>query len=829
MVLQTSNPGLQPPRVMEHENQKMNSFTGLMKNSNESSSNGDLLNESRILDDEAEIEAAAAESETGIPISIPEPDSLKPLHVQVNGFSNPGSGASTSIGSRPPSSDLNFSADMSPMQQQRLRNPLPSPLVRETNFRPPKPVSIVMGPPSSSSQVLLSPAGNLNNGFQRNSGESSPRSPSFFPNRSRREAVIPHPLATSSSSSGPSISARPPLPQPPHRMMPLTSGGNSGVPHTSTTLGASRKEIDMSKRRMMTEKIHKLRQGNVLHGFLTATDTLTDTQLALQMRRNKNDVVNVLPRPVFNEAFDEKTEEPDTAAILGKKVRELRVRYTRDNDPSELTDLSDEDGEPTLSSKARRNALVPVKMSLSGVRWAEQKLRFGVQLAKSDALLDETIEAHCKLNEQLRLVNASSGCRFADEPSPRKRRRIDGSFVLFQNCDFERKPDGNGEFGCARARPLFSWTRRKLLRNVFDEEKDNLIFDPNRPGCSTNSEEKLPKYDDRNIPIGANKVVTTLTETKEKREITEYDYISYEEGRGAVEVKKSFDDNVVEYIAPKEFRPFEARMRSLHFRMASVPSMSIRKHAETSILMNSCQEERARNGVERQISVKERRDGKERRKERKMELDTSDDDEWIQKNGSRRSSKSKKKGRPAKSAKKTNKPTTRSTTGSLKHKADIDDYYLEEPYNAPLPPKMKYARILVPTWETVPSDYWTNLKPSSRANSPVDGEDDLRATVGVDHYKLAFLEKERVKRDTARKNRANKSAPLKAGASTPAQSSSTYQRDDLNWNFEEILKDLPPYDEKKVYENRAEASIRRFASIERPYLKRTFPLDSNNS
>ncbi|CAI5445073.1 unnamed protein product [Caenorhabditis angaria] len=778
--------------------------------------------------DEAELDAAAKQSE------LSRPTNMTPLHVQVNGFNGSGSEPS-SISSGQRGISAESSSYLAAMKQKAFNKS------KEYQFqRPSTSTAPIMGPPSSSSSVMLSPAGALNgNGFSRNSGDSSPNPAFQQPSRQylkRPPQYQPAP-STPSPSSGQSSSGSIPKSPATQRM------GN--IPKETV-----RKDIEVGQRKALCDAIRKLRDEKQINTFIPQIDGQTETQCAIMMRRNRTEIGKTMPTVIKNEVFGEKGDEFADSRKTAALLRENAVLRFRVCEPDDLTDISEDEEDESVISKARRKELMAMKIPQNKLIWNENKLRLSGQMAKTSLLIQEKLAKLELLEMEISAMNMSSGVRFeGEELIPRKRRLIDGKIHLFDKKNSLDRGTDSEKYGCSRARPIISWTKNALTKNVFEPEK----CDYNKPcGSNWSSLQQLPQHYHNQVTVGARNVITKLTSgNTDQRETREFEYESHEEGKGAVGVKAVTELDVMDYVVPKDFQSLETRLLSYFYNLSCTPSLVYRRSRDRSIYFSAGAEEKHRNGVDRSAAgqkgdrVKEIRD---RDRKRKNDDDLSDEDDEKDgnlngKNGQNKKNGQKNKRRPAnRVGKKTirNRPagvSSRQSTSTTRSRPDFDDYYFDEPFSAPLPPKIAYARIYIPKWEEVAPDYWLKFpqKPSESAasaattpcssstNSPAIKEP-MWMTVAQDHHKLMYVERERVKRELAKKNRQFGTRQRLVGSLTPCEKPS----DDV-FSMEEdvILQNLPPFDPKIFANEELSPTRRRFANKESPFEKRTFSLISN--
>ncbi|CAD6185611.1 unnamed protein product [Caenorhabditis auriculariae] len=820
-------------------------------------------------DDAAEVEAAAAMSEKSLPPQSPllshALDYIKPLHVQVNGF--PGSFESLSA-ARSSSRDSTFSSySSSPATTvNRTTNkfsssspsvrlptgPESSPFPRPMSIAGPSGASLsrdVMGPPSSSTSIhsMLSPAAatmtSVNNGLSMKQCEPGASPSGTAATTICRPRILSHSLKQRQEDSS---SPQAILALPPHRLHSVQQQSNNMV----NTAAQQRKEADNAKRKQFNERIHRLKETKELHFFIQQMDGQSDTQTAMLLRRfNKSSYSRDLPSTIRHNVFDE--ELKDTSQALLKSLREGVIARKYAQHVEDVTDESDVETIDEFPAIASISCSAK-KVNAGRLQWMEDKIRFGLQDARCTHFLEEKSKELKLVENELSYARQTLGVRFQGDPPflPRKKRR------RYRRTEMEYAP-GVREFcnrmeedaGCARARPLISYTRGKLIRNLHRNE------DPSLAGMASAD------------PTGASAVsllttVVTVSASGERHlEHEEMFDDEWDPTKPYACLSPDVDCDVLRRVAPPDFKPFESRMLSYFHRLSMVPAMTLRRTAERSTMSATGDDEKTRNGVKRVVH-KERKPAREeynrRRQQETAELTSDDDDDDFEEEDLFEDSdyfpkhaKSRRRGsRDSELMRRARRGKTRLRTtfanGSQRvppvrsREWHIDDFYLEDPTTLPLPQKLTYARIHVPKWDVLAGEGQGEEGGNEDAEAENEAlfetkEDDLLITVARSHHALTYLEREKVKRDLMKKTRANaisSGTPTATAAATtiipsstaPAfgQSNNGNYGDEVQMSEEEVLKDLPPFDLSQVISPKL--VHRLHGSTEKPFTRREFPI-----
>uniref|UniRef100_A0A1I7TMF6 SAM domain-containing protein n=1 Tax=Caenorhabditis tropicalis TaxID=1561998 RepID=A0A1I7TMF6_9PELO len=792
---------------MEHDRSIFNG------QSQEPPSNGitQLIGSSDSFDDEREIEAAAAASEqisespvrklsvcvetsnTEPPFGIPPENTsvanlsqtFSPLHINVNDCSKIET-----------SSRISCDSDLSKNGSSSVKKTFPPSSLRmphepsTSSTLPP----IIMGPPSSTNtQVLLSPAGNFHNGYQRmSSGDSSPSAIIYssrqkgmkqsHPLAAQRSITMHYQRSYNNSNFGAQVS-RPPS--------SLASPSGSG-----------RKDHEMTRRRALVDRITKSRGPDYVH-LLPQTEGLSNTQTSILLRKHRGTLISEGMPYSLQKLIDCGAEPDKTAQLFVEKIKEANKKRIAHTDLDELTDVSDvEDNEEDLNTESQGR-----KSPKNVPRWTPKRMRFCGMLSRTEALLREKKALMGMLKTQKAVMNCSSGVRFVgEEMIPRRRRQLNGMYFLYDKSAFRRTPLNYS--GCARTLPIQSWTRRNLQNDIFETSTTNKSSDsgPAVVKPSSNPSEKW-------VATGQYNTVSYLT-NGEKREITEYNYEEYKSGEGIQRVNELSSMDPIDFVASSEFTPFEDRQMAYMYRLSTAPSNVIRKKHGKSIYF----EAEERRAIEQNVAVKKKSDKKKERKP--VEEASSDECDGEE---TKEPTKKRPRGRPVASKRKASRATA---SASVDHGMYVDylfdDYMNEDICTKQLPNKITYAvsslhshrrfnyffcqSITVPHWYKISDDYWDDV-PSSKV-----GADDLLTSVAKQHHRLMHAERDRIKRDTEKRNR-NRQTALKSAAATPAHNTFNEDNGD-NDGF-------PPFDMKQ-FEPGLITSRRIFASVETPYQQRDF-------
>uniref|UniRef100_A0A7I4Y8L1 ANK_REP_REGION domain-containing protein n=1 Tax=Haemonchus contortus TaxID=6289 RepID=A0A7I4Y8L1_HAECO len=151
--------------------------------------------------------------------------------------------------------------------------------------------------------------------------------------------------AASSSQSYKTIASPTPVPSPSsgsklQPSLPKPQGDAGPSSSLSTSSQATRREVEVTRRKTVVDKIVKGKERNAFKFFVHGFESQTPTQLAMAARRLKNVAEEKLPRHVLTRVYGE--EETRTS-----KKRSTQTLLMRQNRPSSLmegddsTDLSD--------------------------------------------------------------------------------------------------------------------------------------------------------------------------------------------------------------------------------------------------------------------------------------------------------------------------------------------------------------------------------------------------------------------------------------------------------------------------------------------------------
>lgn len=747
-------------------------------NEEETPTNGisQLIGNSDAFNDEREIEAAAAASQSlktspttssepietlppappiippDVPPEVSTNQTLAPLHINVNECTKI---ETITRNNHDPELSRNGALGRKKMfQQPSLRMPL---LANTSSAAP-----IIMGPPSNTStEVLLSPAGNLHNGYQnlrrKSSGDGFPAG--FLNRQNLKTNKQPHPLAVQRN-----------VPSSSHRV--IQNAGQISRPPSSlaSPSGGGRKDHEMTRRRALVDRISKSRGTEYVH-LLPQTEGLSHTQTSILLRKNRG-VLSAEGLPYTMQGLIDCGAAPDrTKELFVEKLKEANKRRITHTDLDELTDVSDNEEDLNVDTEEKKS---PKNLP----RWIPKRIRYSGMLARTETLLEEKQALLGMLKTQNMVMNCSSGVRFVgEEMMPRRRRQLNGMYYLYDKSAFRRVSLNENE--CSRTLPIQSWTKRKIQNDVFGELANDKSSNPG-PAVV-----KPPSTSEKWVNTGQSNTVTYLT-NGEKREVTEYDYEEYRAGEGTQRVNELSSIDPVDFIVTAAFSPFEDRQMAYMYRLATAPSNSIRKKHGKSIYFEGDD----RKAVDQSSISKKRSDKKKERKP--MDDATSEEDDVRVKDSTRK----RARGRPSTSRRK----TSRMSVGA-KFEAGIyydylfDDNSFEDISTKQLPQKANYANICVPPWSKISDDYWNDVPCSSNKSA-----EDLKVSVARQHYKLMHAERERNRIDYDRRSR-NRAA---------ATSSSNNAEDRY-----------PPFD-MLHFEPGAIQSRRLFASIERPYEQRDF-------
>ncbi|ULT99880.1 hypothetical protein L3Y34_000861 [Caenorhabditis briggsae] len=765
---------------MEHDR---SGFNGL---SQETPPNGisQYIEDPLTFDDEREVEAVADASEPHtkpLPVTVPPtnttPESippvktsnpapnevssnqtLPPLHINVNDCSK---ADSNNTNSQDPESSSNGSNNEKKTFQH------PSIRIPQRPNTSSNPAQVIMGPPSSTNtQVLLSPAGNLQNGFPRKS--SSDYSPGFGRSMHKGNKTT-HPLAaqrsTSSSVRSPNISV---------------GGQSSRPPSAMASPSGGRKEHELVRRRALVDRITKSRGPDYVH-LLPQTEGLSHTQTSILLRKHRGTLANEGMPCAMQNMLECSPESDRSEHLMKEKIKDANLKRSRHVNTDELTDVSDleDDLEEDLGPDSRERKSVN-----SAPRWIPKRMRYAGMLARTETLLEEKTALLGMLESQQTVMNSSSGVRFVgEEMIPRRRRQLNGMYFLYDKSTLRRATPH--KFGCARAMPIQSWTKRELHEDVFCE---STIQKTQNAGSVVKSS---MSPNDKWVAIAQHSSIPHLT-NGETREITEYDYEEYKAGEGMKRVNELSSLDPMEFILSSDFNTIEDRQMAYMHRLSTAPSNAIRKKHGKSIHF----ERDYRKTAEQYTTVKKSTDKK---KERKSIGEASDDEEQEEVEP-KAETKKRSRGRPAASRRRHGRANARDLGIYV-------DYLFDELHEdicvKQLPNKVAYANIAVPVWYKIPDDYWEDVPSSSSA------PDDLFLTNAKQHHKLMHAERQRIIQETTDKktrNRQNKSA-----AATPAHNP---------FNEDLEMDGFPPFD-MAAFESNATSS-RLYASVEKPYEQRDF-------
>ncbi|KAF1762212.1 hypothetical protein GCK72_010474 [Caenorhabditis remanei] len=766
---------LQPFPGMEHDRTLLNEL------SQETSSNGfsQFVETPREFDDDKEIEAAAAASENKespktlpanrsptppviriLPETAPSNQTLSPLHINVNDCSKIDSQCDSSR-------DSKLSSNGSSVQKTVFQTPSLRITDRASTSTDSNP--IVMGPPSSTNtQVLLSPAGNLHNGFPRkSSGDSSPSVVRAKGNKSPHQFSFQrnHPSQRSNNISG--VSSRP----------------SSSL---ASPQGGGRKDHEMTRRRALVDRITKCRGSDYVH-LLPQTEGLSHTQTSILLRKNRGTLITEGMPYSMQKLIDCGPEADKTDRAFVEKIREANQKRIRHNNQDELTDVSDLEDDHETSNAEPKNRRSPKNFP----RWTPKRMRYSGMLSRAETLLDEKIALLGMLKNQYSVMDGSAGVRFEkEEPIPRRRRQLNGMYFLYDKSAFRRVSANH--FGCSRAMPIQSWTKRSLQQDIFEESTSEK---PQSAGPAVVKPSLNPS--DKWVATAQKNVVTYLT-NGEKREITEYDYEEYKAGEGIQRVNELSSLDPIEFVVSSDFNTFEDRQMSYLYRQSTAPSCIIRKKHGKSVHF----EIDDRKPLDQNSVLKKKTDKKKERKP--VEEDSSNDEiEEEETEEPKVPSKKRPRGRPATTKRKSSKM---SVAAKLSNGIYLDylfeDFMAEDVCTKQLPNKITYASIAVPNWYKIPEDYWDDVPASSKT-----GSDDLLIPVAKQHHKLMHAERDRIKRETDKRIR-NRQAP-------------TLNEDGLD------ADGYPPFDMQQ-FEPDIITSRRLYVSVVTPYEQRDF-LNNLNS
>ncbi|CAI2348277.1 unnamed protein product [Caenorhabditis sp. 36 PRJEB53466] len=792
---------------MEHDR---GLYNGLSQDPPSSNGIADLAAGSNLFDDEREIEAVAAASEaqlkptiiasttTLVPVPVPPviipptvpaksllKDTLSPLHINVTDCLK-----TDAAGMSSRESDLSRNGFSSQKKSYPRR---PSGTIKEYPVQRPSTSSttapVIMGPPTNSNApVLLSPAGNLHNGYQRiSSGDSAPNSPGFLARPMPKYNQSPHPLAVHRSALQ---NARQPGPGP-------SLSVQSRPPSTAVSPQNGRKDNEMTRRRALVDRIGKSRGPEYMH-LMPQVEGLTTTQTSILLRKHRGSLQSN-GMPLSLQRLIDCGDEPDRSTEqFVKKINETNQKRVRHNDLDELTDISDleDDLEDSQSQERKKTRETP--------QWTSKRMRYCGMLSRAETLLAEKIALLGMLKNQQAVMDVSCGVRFAgEEMITRRRRQLNGTYYLYDKSPFRRtSPE---QFGCARAMPIQSWTKRKPHKNVFEDKKDEMVRN------SMNTVKPAPNPNEKWVATAQYNTVSHMT-SGEKREVAEYDYEEYKAGEGLQQVNELSSQDPMEFVALPDFTPFEERQIAYMHRLSVAPSCVIRKkhgraiYFETDDRKNASEENAA-------VKVKFRKKVGKKKERKRLEDASSEEEVEPEESGEGTSTRAKKKGRGRPAARKKN-----SRASMFPHRHDglpyldylFEDFMNEDINVKQLPTAVSYAHIRVPEWYKISENYWdnVNLPSTSDDNKPPD---DLLLAVAKDHHKLMHQERERVRRETEKKRRQARSA-----AATPA----------YNCNGDDDT-DYPPFDMRQ-FQPSVITSRRRYASVQNPFEPRNFLNNSHS-
>lgn len=742
-------------------------------------------------DDEKEIEAAATTTDrkeevtpavvppiatsTLNPVSIPSTliehsvtttastsQTLPPLHIHVNDCSKE---ESQGAGSQDSEIFSNGSGNhKKEFQKPSIRIPQrPSTSSAST--------PIIMGPPSSTNtQVLLSPAGNLYNGFPRkSSGESSPG----FNNRVQAKGNrTPHPLAAQKN--------------PPSNRQPNTplSGGQTSRPPSSLASpspnSSVRKEYELSRRRALVDHVTKARGPDHAH-LLHQAEQLSNTQMSILLRKNRMTLAaEGMPYSV-QKVIDCGSEPDRTQQLFKEEVREANAKRSRHNNIDELTDVSDleDDLDSDKGSQERRSPT-------NAPRWTSKRMRYSGLLSRTETLLDEKIALLGMLKNQSTVINSSSGVRFAgEEVIPRRRRQLNGMFYLYDKSNLRRA--NPSQFGCSRVMPIQSWTKREMHKDFFDEST-------NANSMSTGTPVVKPTLSptDKWVATAQHYCLPHLT-NGETREMIEFDYEEYKVGEVMQQVNQLSSMDPMDFVLSSDFHTMQDRQINYMHRIAMAPFNTIRKKHGKSIYY----ETDYRKASDPYAVTKRKSDKK---KERKPVGEASDDEDQEEEVETKAVTKKRPRGRPVSSRRKSSKMT--------KDPGVYVDYLFDDTHDdicvKQLPNKVTYASIVVPLWYKIADNYWHDVPSSNSA------ADDLRISNAKQHHKLMHAERERIRLETDKRPRNRKDKT--SAAATPAHNP---------FSEDPEMEGFPPFDMRQ-FEPGLINSRRLYASVEEPWEQRDF-------
>lgn len=710
----------------------------------------------------AEVDSSAVIEPAAATTKVSTNQTLPPLHININDCSK--------------SESREVASETSNNGAGNLKTEFQKPTIRipqRPSTSSSVPTSIVMGPPSSTNtQVLLSPAGNLYNGFPRkSSGDSSPVFGNRAPPKGNR---TPHPLAAQRSTSS---------------NRPTSTTGQASRPPSSLTspspTSGIRKDHELSRRRALVDRVSKSRGPQHSH-LLHQVEQLSHTQMSILIRKNRSTLVTEGMPYSVQKVIDCGSDPDKTEQMFKEKIREANAKRSRHTNMDELTDVSDleDDLDSNIHSQERHSPR-------TAPRWIPKRMRYAGLLSRTETLLDEKTALLGMLKNQNTVMNSSSGVRFLGEDmQPRRRRQLNGMLYLYDKTNFRRA--NPSQFGCSRAMPIQSWTKREVMhRDLFDESANTKSQSPGsalvKPGTSPN---------DRWIATASHNCVTKLT-VGDKREVTEYDYEEYKAGEVMQQVNQLSSMDPMDFIFSSDYNTLEDRQMAYMHRISTAPFNAIRKKHGKSIHY----ENDYRKTSDSDAVVKRKTDKK---KERKPVGEASDEERQKEDEELRTVTK-RPRGRPSSSRRKSSR--------MIRDPGDYVDYLFDDSHDdvcmKQLPNKVTYASITVPIWYKIPDDYWNDVPNSNSA------ADDLLISNAKQHHKLMHAERERIRLETNRRprNRKDKSS----AAATPAHNPFSEDAD---------MEGVPPFDMSQ-FEPGNITSRRLYQSVERPWELRDFLNNSN--
>ncbi|KAK5980253.1 hypothetical protein GCK32_000945 [Trichostrongylus colubriformis] len=173
--------------------------------------------------------------------------------------------------------------------------------------------------------------------------------------------------AAGSSQSSKTLASTTPVPSPGSgskvQIASTKPSGAAGAPSSlPTTSQASRREVEVTRRKTVVDKIVKGKERNAFKFFVFGFESQTPTQLAVAARRLKSVAEEKLPRHVLTRVYGE--EEAKTAkkrSVPAPSARQNRPTSSQEGDDS--TDLSDIEVKEKVDSTASKWGQVKAAMS----------------------------------------------------------------------------------------------------------------------------------------------------------------------------------------------------------------------------------------------------------------------------------------------------------------------------------------------------------------------------------------------------------------------------------------------------------------------------------